>query len=1171
NVAKAYIENSKVSLQEADLNLDADTKGEIKTIAAGGSGAPRGIDGAGSVCINTVNDVTQTFIDNSDFSTGDVNNVSLNSQDTSTIESIAGTLSYGGYSGIGAGVGINTVNNQINSYIKDSALSAGGHIEILAKAENTIRAVSAALAASPEMATAMAVSINRITSQITSYIEGEHTSGDVEGEEGVSLFSEDNSDIFSIAGELSAGNLGVGASVSYNEISNSIFSYIKDAQVTSNQGNIEVKSDSCGKIETVSAGGAGAGSGAIAGSVVINRIENEISSYIDNSSVEAYGSLGLLSTWDNTMNVYGGTLSGGGSLGIGASATVSILRNKVKAYIKDSQVNTGAHQIIEVPKADGSSDTENIKGVAVIATSKEDLDLWTANASGAGKAGIAANTAVTIIEDETKSYISNSSVNQEISGADSSQVVKVKGWNSTDVDVKAGGLAFGGAAGFGETSNIILIGNTTKAYINPSTITAEKDIEVASRTLERVNAITVSGEGGGKAGVAGAVAVIDLSNINEAYIEGSTVNSWGDLKIVAEDEVYLGTEADGDKQGILVGSLSIGGVAGVGGSVLVTSIGNSTTSRITDSTTNAKGITQVEATGKEDVLTYAASGDLGGYVGIGGAVSVNTIETTTRAYINEVSAQAKVNQNENYSSLDQDVELKAEDSAKIENRNANVDAAGVVGAGASINVSSIKNEVMASIGSGTEVSAGGKISVEAVSDKSVDSIVISAGAGTVGIQGAVAIVNIGAPITEKGTEASENKNGSQSSDEEINDQLTGTSGSKVGDQLGDTDTALNTKNEADSKTSNLSVSEEFDTNAIVDKSTTAFIGDNSIINSQGDINLNATNTTQVKLISGATALGVVGIDGAVAIANINDNTTTYIGQGSKITTGGDIRLDASSTLSDTDVDSYAGGAGVVSLGAAVSYLLSDNDVSSFIGAGTTINNAEDIEILAENSSDIDAESFGANAGAAAIGVSWAEAKEQGDTLASLGDNTVIGDDDDSDKNINNLTIKAEANQTVNATSRAASAGILSGRGSVANTEINSQITAFIGKEAHLNVEENVAVQSMGHTSMEASALGVGGGGIDVGISDADAKTDIDISAYIDDNSNVSAGGDVEVKSFYNYDTAGKPEDKKVNATSESSTGSLLGGVGASSYAETKPTVHAYLNNNTKITAGKNIS
>ena len=108
-----------------------------------------------------------------------------------------------------------------------------------------------------------------------------------------------------------------------------------------------------------------------------------------------------------------GTVSGGGSAGIGGSVTINTFSNVTKAFITGGAVVTGkGNATVSVPLADGSGGTEDIRGVGVIATEDNEIDIIHREpVSVGGSAGIAATVSVAVVEDTVEAYIDGSTVN----------------------------------------------------------------------------------------------------------------------------------------------------------------------------------------------------------------------------------------------------------------------------------------------------------------------------------------------------------------------------------------------------------------------------------------------------------------------------------------------------------------------------------------------------------------------------------------------------------------------------------------------------------------------------------------------------------------------------------------------------------------------------------------
>lgn len=1093
NTVRSYNTGSTIAGRANTVILAASSSAQIKSVSAGAEGAGTFSLG-GSVSKNEIDNKTESYISGGSVAGAD-GKISLSSDDNSTIESLAGTVSGAGSTSIGAAVAVNDIGNVTKAYVDDSDVtSSTDEVALSSKSKATIKSLSAGISGAGTASITGAVSHNIIGNTTDAFLSGGST---VTASDGISLSADDTSTIKSLSGQVGgAGSAAIGGSAAYNEIDNIIEAYADGATLESETGNIVLSAESESAIETVSAGGSGGGAAGVAGSVAISLIGNKIKAYADSSTISADGSVAVTALSDNSTDIYGGTFAGAGTVGLAGSVAVSTMKNKTEAYIGDSSTVTAlGNDEAAVPKTETGEETENIRGLAVTAKSVEDTDIGMATLTASGAASIAAAVSVAIVKDETYAYVDASSVNADNTGAHSEQAVAVRAFNSTDMNANAGGLAIGGTAGVGGTENTVIIGNKTKAYIDDAdTVNADKSVDVLSITQERINAVTVSGSGAGVAAVAGSVAVFDLNNTNEVYIEDSSVTSGDTINVLAKDSVYLGIEEDDSRPGLVAGSLEIGGVAGVGGSVLVTSVGNSTLARITDSETNASGITAVKAESKEDVVTYAATGSMGGYVGAAGSVIVNGIETTTEAYINEDDGQTLVNQDAVYDSDTQDLQITAVDSAKIESLSGVV-TGGAAGAavGASIDTSGIQNTVGAYAGSGTRTSAGRDVKLRAASNKTVLSTVMAFGGGAVSVQGAVSVATIGSAISDDGSNAAEN------TDEKTDEQI---GGSAVGGYMGDSDTAGEAGDESDGGTNSLSVSKSFDPNVAISKSTTAYIGNNAVIDAGNDILVDAAEYAHADVDAGAGSLGLLGVGGAVGVASLKTRTNAYAGNGVTLTAGDNIRISATAEIDDSEVYSFTGSAGAVGIGAAVSHLTSDNDTNAYIGTDSLINRADDVLVSSSGISELDAQADGAVMGSAAAGGVVARAYETGTTKAYIGDRSQIGTGDGN--GVNELSVSADATIEANAKTRSAAAGLAAGAGSDAYAKVSPTVEAYTGDSVGIRAFREIDISAKLKPKARAEADGVQAGAVKVGVSKAKAEVFPTVNAYIGENNTIEA-------------------------------------------------------------------
>ena len=1159
NSITAYINNSTVKADADIVSVTASSASTIKNITAGGAAAGD-YSAGGSVSLNSIDNTIDAHISNSSDVTAQ-KDVLVSATDTDTITSLAGTVTGAGTASIGAAVSTNDITDNTSSYIDQSKVKSNAEkVDVSATQTATIKNLSAGISGAGTAAIGGAVSLNTIRNTTDAHISDiSGNTRSVTAQKNVNVSSADTSTIQSISGQAAgAGTVAAGGAVAQNNISNTLKGYISFATVSSAADSVAVSAVSSGTIDTISAAGSAGGEVGVAGSVSINLLSNNVQSYLSHAAVTAFDNVTSIAKSTDAVTMYGGTFSGAGTVGIGGTAVVNLITDTVKSFIDgSSNVKAKGNDFVSVSKADGSGTNESVKGVAVIAESSEVVNDTSANLSG-GTVGIAANVSVNSIGDTTQAYIDSSTINDSNTDADSGQGVRVRAFQNSDIEAKGGGLSVGGL-GVGAANDNSFISNNTKSYINNSTVTSKTGgVETTSITKEKVNSAVVSGGIASGLGIAGSVGVMNIGNTNEAYIKGSTVNTDGGIKVLADDDVDVD---------MLAGSAATGDLAGVGGSIIVDTISNSTIAHITDSTTNAKLTTEINADSSTDASIYGATGALSGYVGAAGTVSVNTIQNTTQAYIDQNAGVGRINQDASYRNSNQNVNVLANDISKITAREGNVSVAfGGAAFGASIDISNIQNTVLAQIGASTKVSAGNDIKVNASSSKSADSIAAAfSGAFAAGVAGSVSLVNIGAAISSDGNTAAKNTQSVVNGD---------AGGSAVGSQLGSDSTASKAKTGADAKTTAVNVNGAF-SSSVTDKATTASVGNDVVLDAGSDILVNATDTTQVKVKDGAASTGILGVGGAVGIVNINNRTNALVGDRADLSAGDNVEVTSTGTVNDSDVETLTGSAGLISLGAAVSYFNSDNDVTAAVGNNVKIQKADDVKVTANMASDVRASGVGATAGAATAGLVITNAKETGTVDAHIGNNGIIGvgGGTGTTATVANVNVLGKSNVLVQAESTAASAGIISGNGSVATSTSNPTINAYIGSGATVKTTNDVTVEANGISKSKANAQGTNvASGVGIGVSVAQANSSGNISVFVGDSSTINAGRDVSFKSSFNRNTDGSGVTDAESAIARASTGGgLVGAASSNSITSSGISTWSTIGASDTVKAGRNVN
>ena len=327
------------------------------------------------------------------------------------------------------------------------------------------------------------------------------------------------------------------------------------------------------QIVSVTVGGAAADQFALGGSVSINVVAHDIDAHISGTrSVTADGSILVAAADDLVMT----SVAGGVALGqnaVGAGVSLQIAKNKVTAYIGADAVvdarGNGSGILAPTGTKDGSGNLQTtlVKGLAVTATSFEDVVTVSIGGAAAARAAVAGGASVTVLNQTTSAYVGeNAAVNTGTSGEGSDQSVVVLASDDTELVGVGGALALGGTAGVGAGIDVIVLTKTTEAHVaSGADLEAQRDVLVQAFSFENVTSVSVAGAAGIDAGVAGGVDVSVLTITTRAYLEG-VKTGFTAAAVAAGGSVVVSAEGRSEVD-VVAGSLAIGGTAGIGGAL----------------------------------------------------------------------------------------------------------------------------------------------------------------------------------------------------------------------------------------------------------------------------------------------------------------------------------------------------------------------------------------------------------------------------------------------------------------------------------------------------------------------------------------------------------------------------------------------------------------------------
>ncbi|WP_394787155.1 leukotoxin LktA family filamentous adhesin [Rhodoferax sp.] len=576
--------------------------------------------------------------------------------------------------------------------------------------------------------------------------------------------------------------------------------------------------------------------------------------------------------------------------------------------------------------------------ITVQATSSQNRDAGFANklaaegiaGAGGNKVGVAGAFAVVVSNAQT---LASLGANTRVTQAGN---INVNAFNTSMLGAKAWAGAVGGKVGVGAAVATIVSNNQYKA-----TVGSGSDITAASLNLDAENrkvspgsftlniasvddvqtipdqlthgallgganyyTEAVSGAAGDTAAVAGAFAVSVFKDQTETAIgSGSSISTSGALALTSNNDTTSTS---------LAAAASVGGKVGVGVSSAVVASTNDTSSHIDAGTSVSQaGSIGLSASSSQDVQLISFSGGVGGSVGVSGVANVLTMQNQARAYVADSTTTA-LNTSGNFS-------LAAANTLQALNIASGVAVGGSVGVGIAAAVNTIENQTQATLGNDVSVNAARDTRITATAAEDLTAFTIgAAAAGSVAVGGA-ALVNVLNTTTEAeiGLRAKLNKNQTllnQSVAVAATDTTTlfdvavgaGGGGSVGGGAAGDV--------------------------GVIHKNTHASIGDVAWVDAAKDVAVQATSTEDFRVTGlGFGVGGSAGLAGSVGVYSLTTDTTALVGNDATLRTQGSALVAADGSTTVDFITGSAAAGGSAAIGAAAGVLLLDKTTYGAIG------------------------------------------------------------------------------------------------------------------------------------------------------------------------------------------------------------------------------------------------
>ncbi|MCX2983413.1 leukotoxin LktA family filamentous adhesin [Halieaceae bacterium IMCC14734] len=1080
---------------EPTVSVQAYTEQLLSTIGLSGAVAAGGGEG---VAINGVLGAVVS-VKNTAASIGDgatvssQGSVAVDAQsDTDTIM-IAGGIAVGGNAGVGASAAAHVA-------VDRTTASIGKDAQVDAKKDTTVSAVNDDLAINGVISGGGGGKVGVILTGSANIILGTTEASIGEGArintdatyddpaQNVTVKAQDDTLVVDVAGAVAGGGkAGVGAALDTIVFVKDVHATIDSGAEVEAQNDIKVIADAKETATSVTAAFAGGGNAGVSGavSVVVNSsdvsavIADDVHNDATNKATEVHAGGDVIVDADEAYLgvMIAGSGAGGGTAGVGGSVAVSTLVNSTKAQIGDNAVVSAG---------------DNVK---VTADGKEFVTTAVISGAGGGTAGVAGMLSTNVLVTHTEASIG------EGADVDAGTDVDVTASDDTLIIGVAAGGAGGGSAGVGAGMDVGVFVKNTSAFVDDGATVdaATGDITLDAQATDLHVSTAATGAGGGSAGVSGSISTSVMVNTTEAY----TV---GDAELSAGDDIAINAQNDSTTVATL-GAGAGGGAAGVAGAVSVVVNTNATRAYTgAGSKLNAQDDIDVTAASKENVITTAISGAGGGAAGVAGSVGMKVLSTTTQAYVGNGT---QVNQRAGFDGgAGQSLNVSADDQILMVGLAGSGAGGGAAGVGVGADVNIVRNSTTAYIGDGSNIDVGGDVTVNADSDKYVNSFAgAGAGGGAAGVAVAVSVVAVGALLDSdtQGGLTNEGENGEDVTVQGYAQQQT--SGDILGDSLGDSERSAATKDIVTDATSRVSLVDPDDTTAIDLGNVQAFIGPSAHVDAGNNLDVTATDNTMAIVADFAGAGGgAAGVAGLIGVALVHNDAEAFIAGGAQTNAAGKTNVEAS-TREDVfmaGISGAGGGAAGVAGGAMLTVV--NSDTVAYIANDTMVNlglgNADAVVVVADSETNItNLGATGGGAGAAGVGGIADAVVIVKTTKASIEDDARVHADED-------VAIEAESSEQVTSGAVAIFGGGAAAVSGVASAVVIANETeAYIGADATVDSDGNVKLSAVDDAlilNLGASGAGAGAAGV-TGVVNVNTVTN-NTSAYIKDGATVNARG-----------------------------------------------------------------
>ncbi|TVO61420.1 leukotoxin LktA family filamentous adhesin, partial [Spiribacter vilamensis] len=746
---------------------DVASSGSAIVGIAGTLQAGRSDNVGASIALNTISNEYTARIDQADVDAG--GDVSVDARDTGAIlgVSIGAAVTSGDYAGMGSLSG-NVIAGRTEAALEGGTLGAD-NLRVSGVSSANILSFAGNISGSAKAAGGAAAAINhtgglgdedQVSDALASQTIARVDNADVMLTGGAAVRGARQSRILSasISGE-GAGKVSLGGSLNLNTHVDRTRAELVDSTLNASSLTVETGDDALNAGEIFAGSGqfGGAGKAAIGGSFTISTIESQRDALVRDSDITVANSAQVGSVYDAdiiNMAVGGG---GAGTVAVGGSLVTATIAGHSRSRIQGGTITAGGVDVtaagdsLRIISAAGNAQgagtaavggalTVNtfatdrqagLDGVTVMANNDinvlagADTEINTGSGAGGG-AGTAAvlgsATINTVVGSETASITGNSDITStagdlSVRANDGKRIIR-----SISGNVGGAGTAAVGGANVTNT-----LSGVREALVHGGSLDIAGSVSLASGGTATIDSIAASAAGAGTAAVTGSLALSTIDGAEDVILQDAAVSA-ASVKLSNTGDMAIRTAS---------GNASFAGTAAVGGASSVNVMLNRRQALVTGSDLTLSGDLDVLTANNGSIQTLATSGGAAGTAAVGGALTVNVLESQLSAGLRA----SHINTDVSDWATTRNITVQAQENGSIDSVAGQVQVAETAAVGGTGAVNYLGNSVDAFVEGGDSANyRSTNMLVDAQSNAAIQTVALGAsGANRAALAGSAAV------------------------------------------------------------------------------------------------------------------------------------------------------------------------------------------------------------------------------------------------------------------------------------------------------------------------------------------------------------------------------------------------------------------------------------------------